>query len=170
MQPGIIYGVCDPQTGELRYVGQTRRSLDSRAKEHLKHARLRTYDTWLCHWIRSVSCRPKFIILEQGSPDLNAGERHWISWARERGSRLCNHTDGGRGISGWHHTDKAKKAIGDSSRGRVGPWAGKKMSLKHRENLSRSLLGNTQGTIAAHTRWHRNRVIISPSCPHCQEV
>lgn len=90
-----IYGLCDPTTFEMRYAGQTRRELDVRLREHIKHAIAgRTHRD---AWIRSLKVPPLIIQLEVVSSrqDLDQAEIAWIKRLRSEGHQLTNHTDGG---------------------------------------------------------------------------
>lgn len=84
--------------GEIRYVGQTRKSLAERLSQHLRPSalKLRCHRT---HWIKcllSLGVRPRiqlvqFVPMEYG----NEAERFWVSHFKERGCRLVNGTNGG---------------------------------------------------------------------------
>ena len=70
---GIIYGLCDPDTGELRYVGQTIQDPQKRLSQHLtaaKRGRKRyrsdyPVTTLVGTWIRSLPRPPKMVVLER---------------------------------------------------------------------------------------------------------
>lgn len=53
---------------------------------------------------------------------------------------LLNLTDGGEGMSGFLHTEETKQRIGASNKG-------KKRTKEQRENISKSLKGNTHTTL-----------------------
>lgn len=90
-----VYGLCDPITFEMRYVGQTRRDLEIRLREHIKHSIVgRTHRD---SWIRSLGIPPMIVELERVTlPELDATEIKWVKQLKESGHRLTNHTDGGR--------------------------------------------------------------------------
>ena len=51
---------------------------------------------------------------------------------------LRNLTDGGTGISGYKHNQESKVKIGRASKGRLGPWHGKKMPEDMKIKMSES--------------------------------
>lgn len=144
MGRGVIYGLCDPSTGEVRYVGKTSRDPSERLRGHLTDARLG--QTHLHRWLRSVSCEPSLVILEHDPEDLNVTEREWIARLRAGGTQLCNLTDGGDGFSpGWKPSAHTRAKQG-------APHRGKTKSRAHREKISASLTGRKRGTPSAETR------------------
>lgn len=100
----LIYGLVDPLSGELRYVGLSSSGL-RRPKFHAQHAR--RGDRGYCYnWIRSLQelgLSYEIVVLEEtsSSVDLNTLERWWIAFARAWGCALTNLTDGGCGTFGW---------------------------------------------------------------------
>lgn len=88
-----IYGLFDPRTGELRYVGKAR-DAQKRLKGHLS-ARRRTplYD-WIGA-LRALGLAPDMRVLETVAPhEWQAAERRLIARHRQT-SRLLNVADGG---------------------------------------------------------------------------
>jgi predicted GIY-YIG superfamily endonuclease len=111
---GVIYALCDPDTNEVRYIGQTK-DLKHRLCEHFS-ARSKLYRD--C-WIRSLERDPSHFILEECDTreELNEAERFWIDWYRRCGfARLTNLTDGGGGIDGFKHSADARKRISQNHR------------------------------------------------------
>lgn len=99
---GVIYGLCDPDTGELRYVGQTGRSLKPRLKERIRWA-LAGHQPAVSRWIGSLDgTEPGIIELERNPADLDTAERQWIASLRAAGCTLVNLTVGGSGFGGPH--------------------------------------------------------------------
>lgn len=91
---------------DIRYVGWTVKSPESRLREHIKDSlRARTHKR---HWILSlvsIGLRPLIEVIETGSGDgWQEAERRWIAYYRGEGFRLTNTTDGGEGIPGYKHT------------------------------------------------------------------
>lgn len=150
---GVIYGLIDSDTGEIRYVGQTTKLLEERFARHMRTPRRRH----LYNWLRS--CSPKAIILERVPiKNLNDAEVRWIANMRERGVQLVNLTDGGECIRGYRptpetrvklsaalmgnqrslgykHTSEARAKIGAASKGRT-------HNPETRAKISKANMGN----------------------------
>lgn len=95
----FIYGLCDPETSELRYVGKCS-NIKRRMYDHLERRQLNQP----CHranWLKSLcnkGLRPECFIIEQiPHADWQDAERFWIQYYRAIGCRLTNQTDGGAG-------------------------------------------------------------------------
>ena len=129
----FIYGLADPETGDIRYIGKSIRPV-GRLRDHIN-------DQSLCHrtnWIRSLKSRgldPELIVLEsvQGEWPWQEAERFWIQYAKGHGCNLVNGTSGGDGVSdlpaesrerirtawiGRKHKPESLAKMGDASRGR----------------------------------------------------
>jgi hypothetical protein len=60
-----IYGLADPDTSVIRYVGRTQQPVKVRFKQHIANARRK--DTPVYSWIRSLQPKlPLLIVLEEG--------------------------------------------------------------------------------------------------------
>lgn len=148
-RPIAIYGLADPDTGEIRYIGKSIRP----------HERLANHcnERSACHrtnWIRSVLARgkrPALIILETLPPtaDWQASERRWIAHGHEQGWHLTNSTSGGDGVPdlpaeirariatawiGRKHKPETLRKIGAASRQR-------KHDAAWRSDMSRKMQG-----------------------------
>lgn len=95
-----VYGLHDPRTGELRYIGK---SDDPRYRliGQLNEDR----GTHRCNWIRSLrreGLRPVQVIIDAvpARTDWQTIERAYIAAARRDGHQLTNGTDGGEGVCG----------------------------------------------------------------------
>ena len=91
----FIYGLVDPRTQELRYVGKTD-NLKKRYKEH--HCDLRE-DSYRTRWLKSlkrdgIKCE-MFVIEEVPLSGWEEAERFWIGYFRFVGAQLVNGSDGG---------------------------------------------------------------------------
>lgn len=129
----FIYGLADPFTGDIRYIGKSIRPKE-RLRDHCN-------DRSVCHrtnWIQSVLAqgdRPHLVILEELPDGANwqAVERKWIAYARRSHWSLTNSTDGGDGVvnlcaeskakmlrtwTGRKHRPESLIKIGAASRGR----------------------------------------------------
>lgn len=132
----LIYGLRDPRTGEIRYVGKSRSGL-RRPMAHRDAARLGE----TCHkanWIRGLLAAGfdyEIVILERPDADaLDDAERRWIAIGRMAlGDRLTNATTGGDGgfrmsrdsiermsksKTGKRHTSETKARMAAAHRGR----------------------------------------------------
>lgn len=58
-----------------------------------------------------------------------------IACLKETGVRLCNLTNGGEGMAGWHHTEDHKKRMSEFQKGNT-YCRGRKLSKEHKELLS----------------------------------
>lgn len=102
---------------EVRYVGQTRRSLRQRLTEHCRHSQSK-HQPALHSWLKSLDgTRPAIIELERKPTDLDVAEKKWIAELKVAGHRLTNLTVGGNGFSGPHPAE-VRARIGDAARGR----------------------------------------------------
>lgn len=110
----IIYGLADPETHHLRYVGKSTSGLH-RPQAHSQPWAIKKYaGTHKGSWIKGLVDRglvPDIVIIETlDCPEtLYDHERFWIKYFREMGCRLTNLTDGGEGTQGHHHTAESKK-------------------------------------------------------------
>lgn len=94
MKPTEIYGLFDPATDELRYIGKANDSA-KRLASHLRDSRRR--DTPVYRWIRKLAdagAVPVLRVLES-TDDWRTSEICLIAEARARGERLLNVADGG---------------------------------------------------------------------------
>jgi hypothetical protein len=98
----FIYGLIDPRTDEIRYVGKTTRGLH-RVLAHGKSIGVtKEKHTHKYRWIRSLKelgLSYKWSILEivENVVSIDDRERFWISHGRDSGWNLTNATDGGDG-------------------------------------------------------------------------
>lgn len=106
----IIYGLVDPRTQELRYVGKTTQPLRDRLRLHLSDAR-RVKRRHVCAWIRSlqrISIAPEIFEIDQARGDWSEREQFWIAYFRSLGCDLTNQTIGGEGVPGRKHTVESR--------------------------------------------------------------
>lgn len=125
-RPTIIYSICDPSTGDVRYVGKTSLSLEKRKKRHSLNAAagIRRH---LYNWWRSLAdgLSPTFFELEIVPPggDWVEAEQRWIAFYRAAGAVLANQCDGGQGTVGIKFTDEHREKIRQAHIGRKIPAA-----------------------------------------------
>jgi hypothetical protein len=141
----IIYGLVDPRSGELRYVGKSTSGL-TRPKKHLTSSLLRKEaNTHRVKWIKSVikdGLLPRIVVLEETEdPELLDGlEKAAIAKFRAEGVRLVNGTDGGEGSLGRRQTEGARRKISEAKRGKPGH----KHTEEHKEYMRMLYLGKTR--------------------------
>ena len=136
-----IYGLIDPNTSEVRYIGWTY-DADKRLKSHI-HSAKRT-KSHKSHWIQSLlsaNRKPELVIFETGTADWIEAERRWIADYRAKGARLTNATDGGEGTPGFYPNAETRKRMSISHTGRKqtpestaktrAALLGRKQSLEH---------------------------------------
>ena len=124
-----IYGLVDPVSKQLRYVGATKYPIKRRVLSHLKRAAIHP-DRPIYQWVlglRSEGHDPEFIEIEQVENDWPERERFWIEYYRSVGADLLNVSRGGPG--GGHPTTEEEKAnlravhtgrmFSDEMRGRI---------------------------------------------------
>jgi group I intron endonuclease len=163
MNTGYVYGLVDPNSFEVRYIGKTIRDLEVRLYEHTT----RINNTHKSNWIKSLgNSTPSIInLFEHSCCDVN--ELNSILYEKEQllineYPNLTNHTDGGQGLVGHKFTEEHKKKISDALSGennpmygRYGennPYYGKKHSDEIRKKISNSLIGTK------HTKEHRENI------------
>lgn len=116
----VIYGLFDPMTKEIRYVGKTTVLPSIRYSAHLRDKRPSRKINWIAS-LRKLGELPVMEILETidgGSVTAwQDAERFWISYLRFIGARLTNQTIGGEGLEGHSFSDDHRKRIGEAHRG-----------------------------------------------------
>jgi hypothetical protein len=114
----LVYGLVDPRSGELRYVGKSCSGL-ARPRAH---ARRLKWDRGHCrNWVKSLvdaGLKPEVEVLEghETAEALVEAEKHFIAYFRSIGCNLTNVTAGGDGT--WGTTKSPETRL--------------KMSLAHR--------------------------------------
>ena len=105
-----IYGLADPRTGEIRYIGKTKHLLSTRLSQHISEAK-KCHRTHRHHWINLLlkdGIKPLILLLEEVAESCwEEAERRHIAECRAQGMKLTNETDGGespvgRKLSPWH--------------------------------------------------------------------
>lgn len=160
-----IYGLVDPETNQLRYIGKSKNP-ESRYRKHLQDSKKKiTYkDKWIYHVLFKQK-KPELIILDFTlNDDWEEIEKFYIAYFKFIGAKLTNLTEGGdnppsakgrvwtaeqlKRISennkGKKRSEETKKNISLSKKGKPLPHLnGKERSLSHRKNISLSLKGRT---------------------------
>lgn len=129
----VIYVLSDPRTPDIvRYVGATN-NLKRRLKAHVYLSRVGKTRTHTGYWIQSllrdgVGLSSRVVDSGEGV-GREASEVRWISWHREQGFDLTNHTAGGEGSLG-HETSAETRAKIRAAK------VGKKLSPEHKAKIS----------------------------------
>src|SRR3990172_2869921 len=148
----ILYGLCDPTTHELRYIGQTSRNIKHRYAQHL----YANNKSKLCQWIKGLlyqGLKPEIFELEKVPViEWEFWEIWWIAYWRSLGASLLNTSKGGLRVkSGWKHTEESKKIMSLKLKGRIISDYSRKLqsiatknkpkSMEMRRRLSASKMG-----------------------------
>lgn len=157
-----IYGLIDPRTSQLRYVGKTVLGLQDRLNRHCNESNTEIKNHRV-DWIRNLAkagLRPEIIELETVRADWIEAEQFWISYMRFIGCELVNATFGGEGAPGIKPTRLARLRMSRSQLGR-------KHSAATRKKISESNMGkrHTALTLEKLRRSQKRRQKRSPSVP-----
>ncbi len=130
----VVYLLMDPETLDVRYVGQSSNGM-SRARKPHRHG-------YCGYWVASLekrNLRPVVRLLQEwetiSAAELDAAEAYWISYFKEAGCRITNLTSGGEGSLGWVPSAETRRKISEANRG----W---KASPEQRERARLGCLGN----------------------------
>lgn len=117
----IIYVLCEPESGEIRYVGKTVSNIRTRFFGHLSEARRNRIHTHKTNWVRSVlsrGCLPLIQPIGEVGGDGYGEEQSWIKYGLAEGWRLVNSTDGGKGTTGAKLSDETHRKISEALKAR----------------------------------------------------
>lgn len=142
-----IYGLTDPRTGVIRYVGKTILSLRKRLRLHESDARRNTHRR-SARWIRGLQrtgLTPGVVALEE-TEDAQR-EVWWIDEIERRHGNVLNHARvAWPGPVGCIRSEDARaKMAANASRTISGFWRGKRFTSEHRERIAAALRGNKNG-------------------------
>jgi len=153
----IIYGLIDPETYKVCYVGLSITGL-ARARRHLYPYYTGKLPKSPKH-LRARGLKPIIVQLDERSdPEaLNDLEMQWIAHMRAVGHPLLNLTSGGEGLGrGFRHTEESKAKMRAAQLARPPPSAetrakmraaslGRKISIETRLKLSQIRQGKPKG-------------------------
>lgn len=113
-----IYGLIDPRTNQLRYVGKTIQPLTNRLRLHLNDAQ-KIRRRHVCAWIRSLQrdgVEPEIFEIDRAGEDWAEQEQFWIAYFRYIGCNLTNQTIGGEGSPGLKRSAEDCAKLSERSR------------------------------------------------------
>lgn len=118
----LIYGLVDPITDELRYIGRSSSGLN-RPRQHLAPCVYNSEQNYCHNWIKGLArkkLRAKIVVIEEltNNLTLNEDEPFWISYFKGIGCRLTNLTDGGFGFCDYVRL-QARKPFYDVFTGQI---------------------------------------------------
>lgn len=152
IRPVFIYGLTDPESGAIRYIGKSTRPVE-RLTNHMN-------DRSRCHrtnWLREIKARgqrPGMVILERvdGAWPWQESERFWIAYARSNGWPLTNNTSGGDGVPDLPTESRARIAS---------TWKGRKHKTDSIEKMRAASAGrkHSNETKARMSAAHKGRQI-----------
>lgn len=132
----LVYGLTDPRTNHVRYIGKSSRGL-ARPKDHQRSSFLAKDRTYKGNWIRELQrCGLSYgvVVFEEcEGEDLNYVECFWIAQGNGLGWPLTNLTPGGDGLPFGF------KQSSESIQKRIAKTTGKKRTP---EQIERLRLGN----------------------------
>lgn len=135
----IIYGLRDPRTSDIRYIGRSSAGL-GRPLRHgrpgpLSRETNRHKANWILHLL-SVGLNYEIVVLESfvAAADLDDAECFWIAQAKALGWPLTNLTSGGGGNRGCSPTAEHRANISAAAMGH-------EVSAKTRELIARTKIG-----------------------------
>jgi hypothetical protein len=134
-----IYGLIDPDTMELRYVGQTQMPWPKRLACHIRAAK--KGQTYVHNWINSCVTAPLLITLERDPMDLDEAERRWIKEMLAQGARLINISSGGAGITAAVRISQRIAHLGKTVSCPPPSWLGRHHTLESCMAISKARMG-----------------------------
>ena len=150
-----IYTLADPDTGEVRYVGKTKNSLQHRLKQHIYETF--RYKSYKASWIKGLLLNEKMPIIElldETNEDWQSLESYWIAQFKSWGFKLVNMTEGGDGNQNQVITQETKQKISQTLKGTKRPQEvidkiskshkGKRLKKSTKEKLKQANLGKLQ--------------------------
>ena len=134
-----VYLYRCPETNDIRYVGKGKNR-----RAYILWDRKGHIQNWL-NKLKTKKLKPIIEFVESNLTEQEALtlEMFWISYYKNIGYNLCNHTNGGEGISGYKFTAKQKEHLSKVHIGQVSPMKGKKHSVSTKEKISNSHKGLT---------------------------
>jgi len=171
MKVTSIYVLCDPDSGEVRYVGKTTMRLCNRLAKHME-ANPKTYCGRWIQTLKDEGKRPAIRCIEEAGDNWAERECYWIQHFRQLGCRLTNLSLGGDGHNGFVTAESTRKKISAALKGKKRPpevrkkisdaQKGRIITREQRDKISFSLKGRKRSAeviarVAAAMRGKRKR-------------
>lgn len=122
----FIYALCEPETGEIRYIGKSN-DPNARLSGHIRDEEINRRTNWIKH-LRARGKAPELsVLLEIPLPEWGTWERAFIKFFRGAGCDLVNATDGGDS--------------GPTLSGRAHPQFGIPKTDAHKQRVREAMLG-----------------------------
>ncbi|MBA1141754.1 hypothetical protein [Mesorhizobium neociceri] len=142
-KPTTIYGLVDPLTNELRYVGKTVKRLPQRLVDHICAAKRTKNKRHCLAWIAGLLLAgraPEIFELEivQAGECWVEAEQFWIGYWRFVGADLCNRTIGGEGVPGHRQSLEQRERVRQFFSGPDSPNRGRPMSAETKDALRKA--------------------------------
>jgi hypothetical protein len=151
----LIYGLVDPRTDEIRYIGKSTSGL-KRPREHMSASslRLRSHKNNWINILLGLELQPEIRILEEAPNDcpcLGDYERFWIAQGRGLGWPLTNMTKGGdggggpktpEGLARMAAAHKGKSPTPETRAKQRAAKLGRKLSQNTRQKMSAARTGH----------------------------
>ena len=149
----LIYGLVDPRSKLLRYVGKSTSGL-SRPRAHLRPSVCAKERNYKSNWIRQLAAsglKPNIVVIQafDSAELLYRAEQRWISHLRGNGHPLTNLTDGGPGSFGLTASVETRAKLSIARLGR-------RFSEEHKQNMRGPKSREHRAKIAAFHRGLRH--------------
>lgn len=145
MKRHIIYGLVDPNSKELRYIGYSS-EIDRRIKDHHRPIYLKV-KSHKNNWLKSLLAQGReaeLILIEEydSAEQLPQAEIDMVEYFRYLGADLTNGTRGGDGHrKGDKLSEETRRKLSEAFSGEKHPMYGKKHTEDSRKKISDALSG-----------------------------
>jgi len=133
-----IYALIDPRNNDIKYIGLTKRSLETRLLEHISSSKntKKESSTYKKRWVQSLlklKLKPSIILIEDRLTVDEAKKRevYYISFYKLE-YKLTNLTEGGDGTVGYKMSKKSRKKLGEKLKIIL---TGRSLSEEHKKNI-----------------------------------
>lgn len=135
----VIYGLVDPRTQQLRYIGKTEQPLKKRQASHISNAKkVRNHREKWVNSLTKIGIEPEIFEIETVEGTGCESEVHHIAYFKSIGCSLTNGTTGGEGGHKHSRETLAKRSVSLAKSWAENPERKAKMSAKLR-GVSKSI-------------------------------